>query len=151
MVVTEIYSLSRESECLIPLYSNPVCCGFPSPADDYVEQLLDLNEHLIERPAASFLVRAIGDSMIAAGIKSGDLLLVDKSLTPRDGDVVIAEVDGQFMVKRYSDTRGRLRLVTENPQHPPVKIGEDTEVNIWGVVLHVIHSFRSPSNGRSSR
>lgn len=151
MVVTDIFSLSHESECLIPLYSNPVCCGFPSPADDYVEQFLDLNEHLIERPAATFLVRAVGDSMIDAGIKSGDMLLVDKSLTPRDGDVVVAQVDGQFMVKRYSDTRGRLRLVSENPLYPPVKVDEETEITIWGVVLHAIHSFRSPSNGRRTR
>ena len=120
-----VYPLSAGTPCLVPLYSNPVWCGFPSPADDYVEKLLDLNEHLIERPAATFLVRAVGDSMIDAGIRSGDMLLVDKSLTPNDGDVVIAEIEGQFMVKRYSAARGKLRLLTENPRHPPVEICEE--------------------------
>ena len=148
MVVTDIFSANLESRCLLPLYSTQACCGFPSPADDYVQQFLDLNEHLIEHPAATFFVRAVGDSMIDAGIRSGDLLLVDKSVNPRNGDVVIAVIDGQHMVKRFLDDGDRMRLVSENPHQKPVEFQEGNEVSVWAVVLHVIHSFRSRNGNR---
>ena len=142
MVVTEIYSLLKGTDCPIPLFSCPVQAGFPSPADDYVDCTIDLNEHLIKNPPATFMVRARGTSMIDAGIHSGDLLIVDKSLEATDGDIVIAAVDGQFTVKRFRRTGTKLRLVTENPKQPQIVIGEETNVEIWGVVIHVIHSPR---------
>ena len=142
MVVTEIYRLQIGEPCLIPLSADPVQAGFPSPADDHLDEMLDLNEHLIKNPLATFMVRAKGNSMIDVGIQSGDLLVVDKSLDATDGDVVIAMVDGHFTVKTYRKTGRTLRLVAENPAHPPIAINEDSNVEIWGVVTNVIHSTR---------
>lgn len=142
MIVTEIYSLSAGTTCPIPLFSAPVEAGFPSPADDYVDCEIDLNEHLIKNPPATFMVRVRGNSMIDAGIQSGDLLIIDKSLEAKDGDIVIAAVDGQFTCKRFRNTGSTLRLVAENPKQPPIAIGPDTNVEIWGIVIHVIHTPR---------
>ena len=140
--IDAIYSLKRRGECWIPLFLSSVAAGFPSPADDYLDECLDLNEHLIQHPSATFLVRARGDSMIGAGIQTGDLLIVDKSLEPSDGDIVIVSVDGQFMVKRLRRNAGRPRLHAENDKFPQVEVSEESSVEIWGVVLHVIHSPR---------
>ena len=141
-LVTEIYSLKSGRPCRVPLFLEPVAAGFPSPASDYIEQTLDLNEHLIQNRSATFIVKAEGESMLEAGIHSGDMLVVDKSLEARDGDIVIVEVDGLFMVKRYRQSAGTLRLVAENSKYPPVKIHADSQVVVWGVVMHVIHSPR---------
>lgn len=124
----------------IPLYSSRVPAGFPSPAEDHVDGMLDLNEHLIKHPAATFLVRASGDSMVGAGIHDNDILVVDKSLTPDDGKVVIAAVDGELTVKRISRKRGKLLLLAENPKYPPIEVKEGSEVQVWGVVTNVIHA-----------
>ena len=142
MIVTEIFGVEQGTGCLLPLFVNPVQAGFPSPADDYVDCTIDLNEHLIKNPPATFLVRVRGESMVDAGINSGDLLIVDKSLDATDGDVVIATVDGQFTVKRFRRTGTKFRLVAENPSHPQIVIGTESSVEIWGVVIHVIHSPR---------
>ena len=142
MVVTEIYRLQIGERRLIPLFADPVEAGFPSPADDHLDEMLDLNEHLIKNPAATFMVRAKGDSMINAGIRSGDLLVVDKSLEAADEDIVIALIDGHFTVKRLRRSGGTLRLVPENPSHSPIVINSETNVEIWGVVTNVIHSTR---------
>ena len=140
--MTEVYSLQAGIDCPIPLFLEPVEAGFPSPADDYVDCTIDLNEQLIKNPPATFMVRVRGNSMVDAGIQSGDLLIVDKPLDPTDDDIVIAAVDGQFTVKRFRRTGSKLRLVAENPNHPQIVISSDTTVEIWGVVAHVIHSPR---------
>lgn len=142
MIVTEIYSLQAGVACPIPLFSEPVEAGFPSPADDYIDCTIDLNEHLIKNPPATFMVRVRGSSMLDAGIQSGDLLIIDKSLDAADGDIVIAAVDGQFTVKRFRRRGTSLKLLAANPKQPEIVIGTDTEVEIWGVVIHVIHSPR---------
>lgn len=142
MIVTEIFGVEQGTECLLPLFVDPVQAGFPSPADDYVDCTIDLNEHLIKNPPSTFLVRVRGESMVDAGINSGDLLIVDKSLDATDGDVVIATVDGQFTVKRFRRTGTKFRLVAENPTHPQIVFGTESSVEIWGVVVHVIHSPR---------
>ena len=125
----------------LPFFATAVQAGFPSPADDYQEGALDLNEHLIRRPAATFFLRVLGDSMTGAGIHSGDLLIVDRSLHPADGRIVIAAVDGELTVKRLSRRRGHVRLMPENPRYQPIEIGDGQYLQIWGVVLHVVHSF----------
>lgn len=125
----------------LPLFISRVQAGFPSPADDYLEGALDLNEHLIERPAATFFLRVTGDSMTGAGIHSGDLLIVDKSVTPADGMIVIAVVDGELTVKRLYSRPGKIRLVAENPAYRPIHIGSGQELHVWGVVIHAIRSF----------
>jgi DNA polymerase V len=142
MIVTEFFGVEQGSECPLPLFVDPVQAGFPSPADDYVDCTIDLNEHLIKNPPATFLVRVRGESMVDAGINSGDLLIVDKSLDATDGDVVIATVDGQFTVKRFRRNGTKFRLVAENPTHPQIVFGTESSVEIWGVVIHVIHSPR---------
>lgn len=140
MLVTEVYAVADSLE-LTPLFSCPVSAGFPSPADDYVEVDLNLHAHLVENPPATFFVRARGTSMIGAGIQDNDLLIVDRSLEPKDGSIIVANVDGDLTVKTYSCRGGNLRLVAQNPDQPPIPIGPETEVNVWGVVTSVIHQF----------
>ena len=117
----------------------PVSAGYPSPADDYLDGPLDLNQHLITHPTATFCVRVAGESMREAGIHSGDVLIVDRALIPRDGSVVIAVVNGELTVKRLSTRHGQLMLMPENPQYPPLPITEATAFDVWGVVTYVIH------------
>ncbi|RDI42092.1 LexA family protein [Aquicella lusitana] len=125
----------------LPLYLSKVSAGFPSPAEDDIAEKLDLNEYLIKHPAATFLVRANGHSMINAGIHENDILVVDRSLTPTDGKIVIAAIDGQLTVKRLrKNSNGQILLQAENPGYKPIEIREDNEVHIWGVVTSVIHS-----------
>lgn len=124
----------------LPLFSHSVRAGFPSPADDYLELPLDLNEHLIQHPAATYYVRAQGDSMIRLGIHDGDLLVVDRALQAGDGDVVIAALDGELTCK-VLDLRLR-RLLSGNDQFPPIPVGEDAELIIEGVVTHSIRYHR---------
>ena len=125
----------------IPLALSRVEAGFPSPADDYMEGPLDLNEHVIKHPSATYFVRASGDSMTGAGIFDGDLLIVDRSLEPAHGRVAIVEVDGQLTVKRLFKSRGRFLLQSENVNYPPIKPQEGDEVMVWGVVTHVLHNL----------
>lgn len=121
------------------LYAARVPAGFPSPAEDHVEGRLDLNRHLIRHPAATFFVRASGDSMLGAGIHPGDLLVVDRSLEPAHGKVVIAAVDGELTVKRLEVRAGRARLLAENDRYPPIEIASCMTLEVWGVVTNVIH------------
>ena len=123
----------------LTLFASPVCAGFPSPADDYVAATLDLNEHLIAHKEATYFLRATGHSMIGAGIHDGDLLVVDRSLTPAHGLVVIAVVDGEFTVKRLYKRAGRIRLLAENPDYAPIEFADGQELQVWGVVTNVIH------------
>jgi DNA polymerase V len=129
--------LATSYACL--LFLEPVSVGYPSPADDYLEGALDLNQHLITHPTATFFVRVAGESMREAGIHSGDVLIVDRALTPRDGSVVIAVVNGELTVKRLSKRHGTLMLLPENQQYPPLPITETTAFEVWGVVTYMIH------------
>ena len=123
-----------------------VVAGFPSPAEQYLEPPLDLNELLVKRPAATYFVRVEGDSMIGVGIHDGDLLVVDRSLTPADGDVVIAALDGEFTVKRLGIGEKGLgivyRLIPENPEFEEVVIQAGQDFVIWGVVTACVHSLK---------
>ena len=123
----------------IPLFGYSVQAGFPSPAENYVESELNLHEHLIPHKETTFFLRAKGDSMIGAGIHDGDLLIVDKSLTPCHNNIVIAVVDGSFTVKRLYLRVGKTRLIAENPNFPPIDFGDGQVLEIWGVVTNVIH------------
>lgn len=125
----------------LPLFLSRVQAGFPSPADDYVESSLDLNRHLIKRPASTFLVRVQGDSMVNAGIHDGDTLIVDRAEEAQDGSVVVAALDGELTVKRIRRRGQALHLVPENPDHSPIEVAEGSELVVWGVVQHVIHSM----------
>ena len=123
------------------LFAEPVSAGFPSPASDYIEERLDLNEHLVKHPAATFFVRADGDSMQGAGIYNGDILVVDRSLEPADMCVVIATLESEFTVKRLRISNGRATLQPENQKYRPMEITEDSDFKIWGVVTYVIHGL----------
>ena len=125
----------------LPLFIEGVAAGFPSPADDYIDRPLDLREHLVEHPAATFFVRARGTSMQGAGIHDGDLLVVDRAVPPRDGHVVIAVVHGELTVKRLRRRRGRLYLVSENDGFPPLAVTEAMDLRVWGVCRYVIHEL----------
>jgi DNA polymerase V len=123
----------------IPLFTSSVSAGFGSLAEEHIERTLDLNELIVKRPAATFFVRADGDSMRGAGIHSGDILVVDRSIEPTSGKIVIAVVNGEFMVKRLLIDREGVFLMPENPSFPRVKITEGYDFKLWGVVTYVIH------------
>ena len=125
-----------------PLFGHKVRAGFPSPADDFVEAWLDLNEHLIEHRDATFFLQASGDSMVGAGIQEGNLLVVDRALEAADGDLVVAMVDGTLALKRLSRRNGHVRLLPENPCHRPDALADDPELSVWGVATSVVHSLR---------
>ena len=122
-----------------PLYACPDPAGFPSPAADHYDKRLDLNEHLVLHPEATFFLRVKGDSMIGAGIHDNDLLVIDRSVEPTHGRVVIAVIDGELTVKRLHRQRGKIILKADNPSYPDLAIAADQELQIWGVVSHVIH------------
>ena len=126
---------------LIPIFTSRVQAGFPSPADDHLEDTLDLNTHLIHHKEATFFVKAQGESMIGAGIHQGDILIVDKSLSPKSGKIVIAVVDGEFTVKGLHKYQGNITLKAENSEFEDIKIKGTDELIIWGVVTSVIHQY----------
>uniref|UniRef100_UPI00069A6286 translesion error-prone DNA polymerase V autoproteolytic subunit n=1 Tax=Aeromonas caviae TaxID=648 RepID=UPI00069A6286 len=123
------------AEVTIPLFLHRASCGFPSPASDYLEGKLDLNTHCVAHPAATFYLRAEGESMTGVGIFPGDLLVVDKSLTPRHGDVVIALLDGGFTVKTLQ-LKPRLRLLPANPAFAPIDPCMSLSLELFGVVAY---------------
>ena len=125
----------------IPLLNDSVSAGFPSPADDYTEENIDLNEHLISNPFSTFFLRVKRDSMINAGIKDKDLIIVDKSLIAKPGNIIIAMIDGEFTIKRLSIKNGELYLKAENNNYPDFRFKNHIDVQIWGVVIYSIHSY----------
>ena len=139
--VTEVKMLLNEPTVKIPLYSCSVQAGFPSPADDHIEAHLDLNQHLVPNPAATFMVRAEGNSMQNIGIHPGDILIVDRSITPANNKIIIAAIDGELTVKRLFIKETEVWLLPENDDFKPINItGQDTV--IWGVVTNVIHELK---------
>ena len=128
-----------------PLMESPVAAGFPSPAEQYAEMPLDLNELLVHNPPATYFVRASGDSMTGAGIRSGDILVVDRSLDATDGSIVIANVDGEFTVKFFRKTAdGAVRLEPANRRYRAITFREGMELRLFGVVTALIHQFPLP-------
>lgn len=125
----------------VPLYLDAVSAGFPSPADDYVESALDLNEYLVSNPAATFMVRVSGDSMIEAGIHDGDVLVVDRARDPLPGRIVVAVLDGELTVKRLKRQDGCFVLAPENSAYEPIRVGEEQDLSVWGVVSGVVRRF----------
>jgi DNA polymerase V len=122
----------------IPLYASRISAGHPSPADDYIEQYINLDKDFVKNPASTFLVIAHGDSMINAGIQSGDMLVIDQKMEPSHGTIVIAAIDGELTVKRLSIKHNVMQLLPENPRYQPIVITTEQHVVIWGVVTFVI-------------
>ena len=125
----------------IPLFTDKVAAGFPSPADDYIEKTLDLNDLLVQKPAATFFVRAEGESMLGAGIHPNDILVVDRSLEPTVGKIVICALNGELTVKRLKSIDKEIVLGAENPAYSDIIVQEYIDLVIWGVVTNVIHSL----------
>jgi DNA polymerase V len=116
--------------------------GFPSPATDYMTQAIDLNKELVRHPAATFYGRVVGDSMIDAGVEEGDILVIDKSLEARDGDMAVCFVDGEFTLKHLKFHDGGLTLVPANESYPSIEVGDGSDFIMWGVVTYVIKRVR---------
>jgi len=136
------YVLSEDREKRgIPCFTDLIKAGFPSPAADYSEELVDFNEWLVDNPSSTFSVRVKGDSMEDEGIRSGDMLIVDRSLTARNGSIVVAIIYGEFTVKKLAIREGRYWLIPGNPAYDPLLIKKDMDFLVWGVVTHVIHRF----------
>ncbi|GAB6035142.1 LexA family protein [Galenea microaerophila] len=137
----QVLKPASQTEIHLPLYGHKVVAGFPSPAEDYIEAQLDLNDYLIQNKEATFILKVQGDSMKNAGIMDGDLLIVDKSMEPTDGKIVIAALNGELTVKRLSIKSTGAWLVPENDDYPPIPIKEESDVMIWGVVTATISQF----------
>lgn len=138
----KLYKVSMETALKLPMYSSSVSAGFPSPAEDFVEKELDLNEFMISHPAATFFVKVKGDSMMGAQISDGDILVVDRSQEPRNNSIVVAFVDGDFLVKRILKKKDNLYLIPENPKFTPIRITVEMDFKIWGVVTFIIKSTK---------
>ena len=119
-----------------------ISAGFPSPAEDFTELSISLDKYLIQNPAATFMAYANGNSMVQAGIHHGDILIIDRSINARDGDIIIAVLHGEFTVKQLSIVKGIFFLIPKNPRYSPVEISGDIDFEIWGVVIYSIRKHR---------
>lgn len=134
-------SVAPQKSTKQPLYSSRPAAGFPAPGDDQVERVLDINDLVVKHPAATFFVRVEGDSMTGAGIFSGDVLVIDRSIEPRDGKIVVAAINGEMVVKRLQKKGNEQLLVSENDAYDPIKVSEDENCTIWGVVVGSVRQF----------
>jgi DNA polymerase V len=146
--VTHIHEPDCSTPCLLPLFLVSVSAGFPSPADDFLDSKLDLNAYLIRRPAATFHLRVAGDSMMGAGILSGDIVVVDRSIDPchYNGHIIVAILNGELTIKRLQLRQGQPWLLAENDQYPPIEISEAIDFEIFGVVVGVVRKLCSPKS-----
>ena len=126
----------------LPLAGSPVSAGFPSPAEDYIEMALDLNKELIKNPEATFYARVRGHSMKDACIQDGDLLVIDKAQEPKDGCVAVCAIDGEFTLKRLAVEKDGIYLMPANDEFKPIKITEENDFLVWGIVAYVVHKVR---------
>ena len=143
--VDKLFSFKKEKEVLIPLYDSAVSAGFTSPAEDYIEDYIDLNQYIIKNPHSTFFVRVRGDSMKGAGIHSGDILVVDKSLISSlenlKNKIVLAVIDGEFLVKTLIKKQQKFYLAPENKDYEKILITEDMDFQVWGVVSGLIRLY----------
>lgn len=137
--IENILKFVRNKGYRLPFYQDPVSAGFPSPAEDHIEEKLDLNDLLIKHPSATYFLKVSGNSMIKAGIHHNDILIVDRSLEPTNGKVVIASLNGELTVKRLRCDGKKVQLVAENDAYKPIEITGEEDLRIWGVVTNVIH------------
>ena len=136
----DLFSIIKKKQINTPVFLDKVSAGFPSPATDYMENKLDLNEYLIRHPAATFIVKASGSSMVNADIYSGDLLIVDRSVTPKSNNIVIASIFGDLTVKKLKKKENSFFLVSASDHYPSIEVKEEMECFIWGIVTFIIHA-----------
>jgi DNA polymerase V len=134
----EVINIDLQTQLRLPFYIEGVSCGFPSPADDFAENSLDLNEYLINNPASTFFIRARGESMIDAFINDGDILIVDRSLTPKNNQIVLACIDGEFLIKRLIKKNDTIYLQPCNPAYKLINVTKSDAFQIEGVVTYII-------------
>ena len=132
--ISEIWVADDSQSIELPYYDTKVQAGFPSPAEDHLEQRLDLNTLVIDNPSATFFVRVAGESMRGIGITDGDILVVDRSIENWGNRIVVAVIDSEFTIKRFTKRNGKVVLEAENPDYPPIKITEEMDFSVWGVV-----------------
>jgi len=132
--ISEIWVADDSQSIELPYYDTKVQAGFPSPAEDHLEQRLDLNTLVIDNPSATFFVRVAGESMKGIGITDGDILVVDRSIENWENRIVVAVIDSEFTIKRFTKRNGTVVLEAENPDYPPIKITEEMDFSVWGVV-----------------
>ena len=137
----DFYTPDFSTELELPYVDVGISAGFPSPADDFIELTIDLNRELIKHKDSTFFAKVKGNSMKNAGIFDGDLLIIDKSLEPQDGKIAICQIDGDFTVKRIKKENGVVWLIAENEDYKPIKVTEENELMIWGIVIHSIKTF----------
>ena len=138
----EIHKIDISSSLPLPYADEGVRAGFPSPAQDYLEQAIDLNKELIKHPASTFYGRVVGDSMRDEGIEEGDILIIDKSLELLEGDLAVCFIDGEFTVKRVRLEPDVAWLVPSNPNYPLIKVTKENEFIVWGIVTYTIKKNR---------
>lgn len=139
--VFDFYTPDFSTELELPYVDVGISAGFPSPADDFIELTIDLNRELIKHKDSTFFAKVKGNSMKNAGIFDGDLLIIDKSLEPQDGKIAICQIDGDFTVKRIKKENDVVWLIAENEDYKPIKVTEENELMIWGIVIHSIKTF----------
>jgi DNA polymerase V len=139
--IISIFPSDQSSKCILPFAQELISAGFPSSAENFIQQPLDLNDLVIKHATATFFVKVIGDSMIDAGIRSNDILIVDRSLTPTNNKVVVVRINDEFTVKRIHFTADKIMLLADNQNYKPIEITKSTDFEIWGVVTFVIHQL----------
>lgn len=147
-VELKIFSPDTDTRMVLPCADGGIQAGFPSPAQDYINEYIDLNRELVPHPAATFYGRVSGDSMIEEGIEQGDLLVIDRSLEPADGDLAVCCLDGEFTLKRIKLTPGAIWLIPSNESFDPILVTPDQHFEVWGVVTHTIKNNRRPASRR---
>jgi DNA polymerase V len=140
--ILQIFSADTTTELALPLVDNGISAGFPSPAQDYIDLKLDLNKELISNPSSTFFGRVRGQSMKDAGILDGDILIIDKSLEPQEGDTAVCFIDGEFTLKFIRIEKEAVYLVPANPAFEPIKVTEDNNFCIWGIVTYTIQDHK---------
>ncbi len=137
----EFFSVSTGTALELPFIDEGIKAGFPSPANDFIDASIDLNKELIKNPSATFFGRVHGDSMQDFGIHHGDLLVIDKSLEPREGKIAVCYIDGEFTIKKIHVEKDHCLLLPANENYQPIKVTSDNDFIVWGIVIHVIKSF----------
>lgn len=137
----DIYSADTKTTLALPYVEEGISAGFPSPALDFIDTTIDLNRHLIKNPSATFYGKVKGVSLKNAGIDDSDLLIIDRSLEPRDGKIAVCFIDGEFTAKRLKIVGKKVWLMPENEDYQPLEVTADNELIIWGIIIHVIKSF----------
>lgn len=138
MATLDIKKIEKSCDIELQLYENRIQAGFPSPAQGAFADSVDLNHELINNPTATFCARVIGDSMVDSGINEGDMLIIDRSIEPQDGDIAVCFIDGDFTVKRLLINENGISMVPANRKYPVIKVPDESNFVIWGIVSHII-------------